>query len=46
MWGEERTESFFERMYTNGIFSIYKNKYYQWLPVEGKKRVINNLTYG
>lgn len=46
IWGKERSEQFFERFYNNGIFSIHKNKYYQWKPEHGKKRVINNLIHG
>lgn len=46
IWGDERTENFFERFYKHGILSCYKQKYYQWLPLENGKREINNLTYG
>lgn len=46
IWGEERSDYFFERFYNNGIFSIHKNKYYQWKPEYGKKRTIHNLTHG
>lgn len=43
IWGEKRAQSFLERMYEHGILATHKNKYYQWLPALGKKRVINNL---
>lgn len=46
IWGKEKTSQFFNRLYDHGVFSTYKNKYYQWLPVKNGKRIINNLTPG
>lgn len=46
IWDEDKVSWFFERMYTHGILATYKNKYYQWLPVKGQKRQINNLQPG
>lgn len=45
IWDKKRADTFLDRFYTNGIFATHKKKCYQWLPVKGGKRQINNLTY-
>lgn len=42
----EKTNTFFNRIYTSGLFSIYKQQFYQWLPNKNDKRVINNFIAG
>lgn len=43
IWSNERRDDFMNRLYTNGLFSTYKGKYYNWLPVKNKKRLIQNF---
>lgn len=46
LFTEEQYKTFFDRLYSNGVLSTYKGKYYQWLPVMNNKREINNLMAG
>lgn len=44
IWGEERAQQFTYRLYTFGLFSQHKGKFYKWLPVVGEKRQIQNFS--
>lgn len=43
IWGKERADQFINRLYSFGILSQHKGKFYKWLPVIGEKRQILNL---
>lgn len=45
-WNDDRANDFINRLYDNGVLSIYKGKFYKWLPNKEKKREIKNLESG